>query len=499
MTVNTITSRATYNGDGVTLSPFAVPFYFLQASDLAVYVAGVKLTLTTDYSVTGAGIPAGGFVSFMVAPPAGTGNVVIIRDPDQLQSTKYPPNDPFPAVTHETALDKLTMLVQRLRDLVSRSFTLSDSDTSGASLTIPSPVDGYLLGWLGNKLVNFANTGAGGGGLPLPVSTPNGGTGSSFATFAALVAAIKVALGYGTAANANTGSTVGNVALIGAADLVSGVCDFRLTLTSGVPVTNADVVGATTLYCTPYRGKKIALYDGTTRWNTRASAEFSIALGTLTSGLPYDVFCFDNAGVPALEILAWSSATARATALVMQDGVPSKTGALTRRYMGTFFTTATTTTEDSAANRYLWNNYNRVARTMVRKEVTASWTYTTATYRQANAATANQLNFVRGLDEDAVQANSASTVRPSTSCNTQIAIGLDSTTVPTGLWTDLTVGPSSGTLNASYSGLPGLGKHSLMWLEISEATGTTVWYGNGTPASGGPSAIQSGIQGSVQA
>ena len=146
MTVNTEIARIAHDGDGASQT-FAVQFYFLQDRDLTVYVGSVKQTLTTDYTVGGAGNPSGGSVTFGTAPPAGSGNVVVIRDPDQLQSTKYPANDPFPAKTHETALDKLTMLVQRTRDLIGRSFTLSDADSSGASLTIPTPSASTLIGW----------------------------------------------------------------------------------------------------------------------------------------------------------------------------------------------------------------------------------------------------------------------------------------------------------------------------------------------------------------
>ncbi len=43
----------------------------------------------------------------------------------------------------------------------------------------------------------------------------------------------------------------------------------------------------------------------------------------------------DSSGTPTLEALVWTNDTTRATALVRQDGVWSKTGALTRRYLGT--------------------------------------------------------------------------------------------------------------------------------------------------------------------
>lgn len=231
MTVSTTSSRVSYNGDGVMLSPFAAPFYFLQSSDLAVYVGGVKLTLTTDYSVTGAGNSAGGFVSFIVAPPVGVGNIVIIRDPDQLQSTKYPANDPFPSKSHETALDKLTMLVQRTRDLINRAFVLPDSDTSGASLTVPTPIGGGFLGWnaLGTALVNYVALGT--GLVTLPLSTLNGGLGAAYASFAAACSAISTQLGLrsgatttvGSAATQNVGIAAGNVVQLDGSAKLPGV------------------------------------------------------------------------------------------------------------------------------------------------------------------------------------------------------------------------------------------------------------------------------------
>ena len=159
MTVTATTSRITYAGNGSTTT-FAVPYYFLSNSDLALIkttAAGVQtaLTLTTDYSVTGAGVLSGGSVT-LVAAPAATETLIIYRDPSVTQTTDYQPNDPFPAETHERALDKLTMIGQRLKDLLSRSFRLSDGDTTTASTTLPSPQANRLIGWnaAGNGLQN---------------------------------------------------------------------------------------------------------------------------------------------------------------------------------------------------------------------------------------------------------------------------------------------------------------------------------------------------------
>lgn len=255
--------------------------------------------------------------------------------------------------------------------------------------------------------------------------------------------------------------------------------DFRLTLTTGTPVTTADVTGATTIYCAPYKGNQISLYSGSA-WVTRSSAEFSVALGTITSALPYDVFCYDNGGTPTLEILAWTNTTTRATALTTQDGVLVKTGATTRRYLGTFFTTATTTTEDSAANRYLWNYYNRVHRAMTRVETTASWAYSTAVLRQANGSTSNQLNFVIGVAEEAAEVFLTGSVYNDTATveNCQIAIGYDSTSAASS--SQVYAACSSAFFASStvaYVHVPAVGKHYYSWLEYGAGAYTQTWIG----------------------
>lgn len=257
------------------------------------------------------------------------------------------------------------------------------------------------------------------------------------------------------------------------------LCEFRLTLTSGVPVTTTDVTAATTLYCTPYKGTGIALYDGT-NWHRRTSTEMSIAVPATTSTM-YDVFCYDNSGTPTLELLAWSTDTSRATALTFQNGVYVKTGALTRRYIGSFRTTGSSgQTEDSNAKRYVWNYYNRVVRRMYVTDGTASWNYTTATFRQANGSTANQLDFVIGVSEDAVRALvSAAFKNTSAGVLVQVGIGLDitnNTSIVGGQGKSQSIS-NEYPIYAEYLDYPGVGRHFLAWVEWSAATGTTTWEG----------------------
>lgn len=309
-----------------------------------------------------------------------------------------------------------------------------------------------------------------------------------------------------TAVMADAATTIGNIAVFtdvngtigdgGASPNLSfnDICTGRLTLTTGVPVTTADVTGAATIYFTPYKGNKIALYDGATFWNVRTLTEISIAVPAAATQM-YDVFVYDSAGTPTLELTAWTNDTTRATALVFQDGVYVKNGATTRRYVGSFRTIAASQTEDSLANRFVWNYYNRVSRAMRAVDATASWNYSTNTYRQANNSTSNQLNLVIGVSEDQVSATVISKAANSTGTgrNVENGIGINSTTVQSAIvFQNQVVTTTSGSMQAEYTGLLSVGKNSLVWLERGAGSDTQTWFGTVTN-------IQSGILGSVWA
>ena len=141
MTISTTTSRITYNGNGVT-TVFSIPFRFLANGDLVVVevsAAGVETTktLTTHYTLTGAGDDAGGSVTMLVAPAVGT-RLIIYRDTDIVQETDYISGDPFPAETHERALDRLTMIAQEIGSDADRSIKVPVGDSSSLSTTLPA-------------------------------------------------------------------------------------------------------------------------------------------------------------------------------------------------------------------------------------------------------------------------------------------------------------------------------------------------------------------------
>jgi len=149
MTVSASTSRADYTGNGVTTA-FTVPFYFLDNTHLIVYRTQLStgvvttLALTTDYTVTGAGVSSGGTVTCLVAPTSDQ-RISILRNISLDQLTHYVDNDPFPASSHENALDKLTMIAQQLTEAINRAVTAAPNATG--SMALPSATASQLIGW----------------------------------------------------------------------------------------------------------------------------------------------------------------------------------------------------------------------------------------------------------------------------------------------------------------------------------------------------------------
>lgn len=175
----------------------------------------------------------------------------------------------------------------------------------------------------------------------------------------------------------------------------------------------------------------------------------------------------------------------RGTALGTQDGIYVKGGDSTRRYLGTFVSTSTTTTEDSAGGvttqvggkRFLWNYYNRVARTFAVIDTTTSWSYTSTTIRQADGAVGNKVEFVIGVAEDAVNARAAAYAVTGNIAIVLSGVGVDSVSsfseMPAGAFAN--GGGQAWSFAGIYAGTLSPGYHMLAWLEQG-ASGAT-FYG----------------------
>ena len=134
MTISSTTVKNSYSGDGSTTT-FTYTFKIFQDSDIQVIIRAANgtetiKTITTHYTVTGAGVSTGGTVVFTSGNiPTSTQTVVLRRNIPQTQAIDYIANDPFPAESHEEGLDRATMAIQQIQEEVTRSLKLSKTNT----------------------------------------------------------------------------------------------------------------------------------------------------------------------------------------------------------------------------------------------------------------------------------------------------------------------------------------------------------------------------------
>ena len=151
MTLSTTESNQSFIGDGV-LTDFAVTYKVLEETHLQVYLdnvlqsVGYSVTLNPDQDTT-----PGATVSFAVAPLDQV-SVSVLRIVPLTQETDYQPFDAFPAESHETALDKLTMQTQQNAEALDRV----------PQLPVDTPLAGYDLGTpVPNEVIQYKSDGTG--------------------------------------------------------------------------------------------------------------------------------------------------------------------------------------------------------------------------------------------------------------------------------------------------------------------------------------------------
>jgi hypothetical protein len=135
MTVSTTIIKNFHNGNG-SATNFAYQFRILEDTDLLVIIrtnstgAETTKTLSTHYTVAGAGDASGGSITFTGGNTPAIGETVVIRrNVPQTQAIDYIANDPFPAETHEEGLDRGTMVAQQVAEESDRSIKLSRTNT----------------------------------------------------------------------------------------------------------------------------------------------------------------------------------------------------------------------------------------------------------------------------------------------------------------------------------------------------------------------------------
>lgn len=130
MTVTSTTTSVSYAGNGST-TEFSVTFPFFEITVEEISAAGAVTAKTegTHYTVAG-GNGSTGTVTMLVAPASGV-TLRVRRTTLRTQLTDYTENDPFPAETHEKALDRLAMITQEI------AANLGEDGDVGEAITAP--------------------------------------------------------------------------------------------------------------------------------------------------------------------------------------------------------------------------------------------------------------------------------------------------------------------------------------------------------------------------
>lgn len=132
--IGDIAPRVRYMADGTT-SLFSYPFPVFSVADLEVYIDGALQTPETDYAVAGAGMRAGGMVTFTEAP-AENAAVTLVRRLTIKRVADFQTSGDFKAGTINDELDFQAIAMQQVNDDLVRSLRLSKTDAD-AELKLP--------------------------------------------------------------------------------------------------------------------------------------------------------------------------------------------------------------------------------------------------------------------------------------------------------------------------------------------------------------------------
>lgn len=290
----------------------------------------------------------------------------------------------------------------------------------------------------------------------------------------------------------------------------------RLTLSSGVPVMTSTVTGAGTVYYMPYVGSYVPLFDGTSWKMVDIGGQLSNVLANSSTGKAgpaaattnsnYDLFVWDDAGTIRLTRgPLWTSDTGRGSGsgttelghsgnyiLTNAQNISSGPAAGRGTYVGTIRTNGSSTTDyifggtaagGTAGFFGVWNMYNRVTVGTMVIDNTDTWNYdppSAAALRQSNNSSNMRVSYVCGLAEDAIDVRYTQWAGSSAADTPVVAIGVDSTTVssgvvPAGIYIGSTMSASYAAL---YAGIPGQGFHYVAALESTNNGGSLPFYGD---------------------
>jgi len=399
-----------------------------------------------------------------------------------------------------------------------QSGTVSEGLAFACTVSADPPViDSSTITWTATSTVSY------------PLSISNGGTGATTAS------AARTALGLGTSATKDTGTSAGNLVLLNGSAQIPALDGSllvntgivtpggRLTLTSGTPVLTGDVTAATTIYYSPYTHRWVPIWNGTNFTNCDIGAELSNITTNSSTGNAgpaavgaskvNDLFIWLSSGTYYLTRGPdWTNDTTRSAALVQKNGVWVNNVAITNgpgQFFGTYVGTVRSNSSSqidmkfgsaaasggSAAWIGIWNMHNRVSIPVASKDSANTWAgapTVSGGWRAAAGSNSARVSFVRGLDEDAVHSSYSGTIASSAALPNGVAVGvgLDTTSGFTGVsWLAALSSNAIASGTGHYIGLPGIGFHFVQAVEYLSTSSTSAgsaasWYGdNGSTVS----------------
>jgi hypothetical protein len=197
--INDTAPRAQYTATSGQTA-FTVSFEFFANSDLKVYRNSTLLTLTTNYTVTGAGVTGGGTVTLVTGATAGD-IVTIVRDVPVARTSDFPTSGPFNIEALNTDLDRLTAMVQQQETLDSRSLRLDQFDTPNSFNVLPAKASRV------GRVLQFNDTTGQPEAGPTTSEISNAQTYATNASTSATAAASSASSASTSASNASTSAT----------------------------------------------------------------------------------------------------------------------------------------------------------------------------------------------------------------------------------------------------------------------------------------------------
>ena len=275
------------------------------------------------------------------------------------------------------------------------------------------------------------------------------------------------------------------------------------------PFPSSDQSAKTAVYYRPDVGNLIPISDGT-NFQVRIFSQLTLTLvANHLADTIYDVFVFDDSGTMRIATgPAWNTIThgsgargtgAGTTELSRLKGLIVNTNQLTVRngsstytmnalcgtYVGTILIDGSAgqvtchTSYGQSRKWGIWNPYNQREIKLKAGTSTASWTYSTQTWRAANGESANSIAYVTGLADRIATARYIQNVGASGTSSIQrtnsFAIGWNSTTSPSGKRGIGRLGEAGGTatiradfdLVAEYFPVAAIGAQTVSALEIN--------------------------------